>query len=358
MAEFLEFEIKEFEGEAASNRNPSKNQCQLCRNFDTRFINGDLTVRPGYKEKYSAIINTDHRSKLSSISYLGFENIYVPDGGGKEISIIIAKATLAGETGIANPTPSSKNILTFFSSHQFGSSWIAKNWDGATDGKYWLNHTILTTVFTGGNTNCLVPLDFSDSAIIARELLNGWTIINISKTPYEVAQIIETADRGSGAISVNITNNNISWSAGEIVILMRNYIPYDYLLEMYNTTSSELNFHKINNDLRLGFGGKANRIGLTIGYRKKAFLINKFNFGSFDSLVENFSTINNLILTPYFPLQEDDSYVINIDTDSNGSNKLVAGKYFFRLILTTDDYNKYLVAENSITIDTDYNLVL
>jgi hypothetical protein len=228
MPKFSEFEISDFRGIATSNRHPQKNECQECKNFDTRYVDGDLTLRAGFTQKYPFIAKADHRSKLMvtltgtidpaasvnvvgvgtlfttelaigdsilvsgeerivgtitdnthltvtvafsnngndtapkkiGVSSLEFESFYVPNDGGQEIKVWVTKATLTAETGIDNATPATRNILALFSSHQFnGTAWVAKNWDRVTTGKYWLNHTIVTTVHTGGSSASAVDLD-------------------------------------------------------------------------------------------------------------------------------------------------------------------------------------------------------
>ena len=363
MAEFLEFEIKEFEGEASSNRNPSKNQCQLCRNFDTRFIKGDLTVRPGYMQKYVPPASADHRSKLSDIEYLSFDNIYIPDGGGQEITIWVAKATLAAETAMVGSSyaePSAINIGAIFTSHQFnGTAWDDVNWDGSTTGKYWLNHTILTKIesvdATAGN-NFKLTLQFADADLVT-DGLNNWTIVKIDPAgiiPAEVAHIIDTESAGANQVLVHITSKDHSWVAGDTVLIMKNYIPYNALIEMFNVTASDISFHKVLSDLRIGFGGQINRLGLSVGYRKKYWKIASTEMGS--PTLSEVRTIDNLILDVYNGLEQDTG--IDIETTTPG-DLVAATRYQFKLIGILDGFNKILLAENSIEwVTGTYSLVL
>lgn len=418
MPKFQEFEISDFRGIATSNRHPQKNECQECKNFDTRYVDGDLTLRAGFLQKYPAIANADHRTKLSNITYLDFENFYVPNDGGQEITIWVSKAMLEGETEIANSKPASRGILTLFSSHQFvNNAWDNKNWDKITDGKYWLNHTILTTM-SGTSTDNEVVLDCNgtstltgsidttasvnvvgdgtlfttelvvgDRILVGTELrtvatiidnthltvtaaftdqaddtspqkflnLDGWTIINITKSPYEVAQVIETYDAGSGQLGVKITNNAHSWSDAipDEIVLMKNYIPYDNLIAMYSCTANDITFHKVLNDLRIGFGGYKDRIGLSVGYRKSYVQLGAIDFGSYSSFYEALATTNNLIVTTYTETNEINTFI----TITTAVGSIPAGKYFFRLTALLDDFNEVLISQTSITLTIDSDII-
>lgn len=347
---FSEFEISNFLGEASSTRQPQKNECQKCLNFDTRYVFGDLTLRTGFSQKYAAPVSADHRGKLSNITYLDYETFYIPDGGGQEVTVWVAKATLTAETTtVLGVDPPTRNIIALFSSHQFnGTSWVQTNYNGDS-GKYWLNHTIVTSL-AAASTDNECELNFADAAIITGNILNNWTIINITKSPYEVAQVIDTYDWVTG-VGVKITNNSHDWDADDIIILMKNYIPYDSLIAMYNCTADDITFHKVLDDLRIGFGGQEDRIGLSIGYRKNYLKLSGIDFGSFSSFYQAFSTIDNIVLDTYSIIKEDNANSILLSTKAIiAANQLATGKYYFRMTALLDDFNEILVAENSIVI--------
>jgi len=426
-----EFEVSNFLGIASSNRHPQKNECQECKNFDTRYIDGDLTLRAGFSQKYAAPASADYRGKLSSITWLEFEN-FIPEGTTTEVTIWVAKATLAGETAIANTEVAelaqiaSKNIIALFSSHQYiNGSWVTKNYDGVATGKYWLNQTFVTsigTTSTGSNvildcmgtttltgsidttasvnvtgvlTLFLTELKVGDRILVGAELrvvatittntaltvtipftdqgndpapkkllnFDGWTIINVSKSPDEVAQVIETYDAGSGQLGVRVTNNSHSWTnpanpfLPDVIVLMRNYIPWTALQAMHSCVANDITFHKVLNDLRIGFGGQANRIALSVGYRKSYLPISVIDFGSFSSFYEPLSTINNLIVDTYTPVQDDGAYKIEIGI-SGGTGQVAIGKYFFKLTGLLDGFNEVLLAENDIELSTTQRLIV
>lgn len=349
---FKEFEISNFTGIATSKRSPNKSECLECKNFDTRFIDGDLTLRPGFVTKYTAIANADHRSKLS-LTYLGFENFYSPEGSGQEITTWVTKSVLTGEsTGQTLGTPTSINVLAIFTSHRWtGSAWSATNWDGSTSGKYWLNHCVLTKIKTVNASRWKLELDFTDADLITASMFDKWTIANISKSPVEYQKVILTYDYDGGGGNSNpgveITSETHTWAAGDTVLLMRNYIPYDELVAMGHpssgVTSAQLNFSKVINDLRISFGGYENRIALTVGYRKTYLGLSSIDFGSYTSnQIETFATTDGLILEPYNTY----GMVASSNPEIIPSGTLTAGNYFFKIIATTDNFNKYFISEN------------
>ena len=351
--EFREFEINNFLGIATSTRHPNKSECQECLNFDTRFIDGDLTLRPGFTSKYTAPASADHRSKLSNITYLNFAN-FIPEGTTTEVTVWVGRGTLAAETFTLSSAPSPIDIITIFTSHQFnGTSWVAKNWDGTTNGRYWLNHCVLTKITIGGvgspNT-WEITLD-ADQNTITSDGFNGWVIYNVTKD--DIAQVIDSVLTVS-SMRVDISKSDHNWAAEDTVILMRHFIPYTELRELSNATASEVVFHKVLNDLRIGFGGKANRIGLSIGYRKKAFNIGGVTWGTMD--VEDLSTINNLTLDPYGVVAIPNAYLLRELSKTAGTTP--EGNYFIIMTVLLDGFNEIQILRTNIILDTASDISL
>lgn len=347
MSRIREFEINDFLGIASSKSIPQKNQCKECQNFDLRYKQGDLYLRPGFIEKYPTIANADHRSKLSSMTYLGFAN-FIPEGTTTEVTVWVVKATLAGESGTLNGTPSSINILTVFTSHYYnGTSWIAKNWDGTTNGKYWLNHCVLTSITLAGiGANAWeITLDMNTNQF-ANDSLNNWTVYNVDKD--DIAQVIDSVLTGS-SMRIDITKSVHDWEAEDTLILMRNYIPYEYLTGMYSCVAGDITFHKVLNDLRIGFGGQSGRIGLSIGYRKRYFNIKSLDFGSYTTQIEGLSTVNNIVLDTYLPIVKHYGLLVQTTTGIGGSN-VAEGKYFFKMTGVLDGFQEVLLAESTFTL--------
>jgi len=107
---FIETEINDFRGIATSKRIKAKNDATEILNFDLRERVGDLVLRDGYQQKYAAPSN----ARLTDLSILAGENFYVQDyGSGREVTVLVGKATLNRETG-SGITPSTLNIPVVF----------------------------------------------------------------------------------------------------------------------------------------------------------------------------------------------------------------------------------------------------
>jgi hypothetical protein len=347
--EWKEFEIKNFLGIATSNRNPNKEECSECKNLDLREIDGDLNTRGGYAVKYIAPV--DSRGMVSNIATKRFANFYIPDiGGGREITCSVRGGTIAGETGGTYSTPTSINSVLI---------WIRPYWTGVAwvDAWQWLNQTIITKIHTVNTDKYKIKLDMTDTDVIDDALFDGWTIYNATKE--SSAQVIKTYDYGTNEVGIKITNDSHNWAAEDVVYLIKNFIPLAYMTEMYNATSSEVSFHKVLNDLRIGFGGKENRIGLSVGYRKKYWKFDSFDFGTGDSDLtdssakEAFSTIDAIILDPYIPV----NYISSLNFVTS-SGTLPAGKYTFKIVGLLDDFNYIILNETEITTETIRDIIV
>lgn len=108
--QFIETEINDFRGIATGKRLRAKNDATELLNFDLRETTGDLVLRDGYQQKYAAPSNV----RLTNLSILAGENFYVQDyGGGREVTVLVGKATLNRETG-SGISPSTLNIPVIF----------------------------------------------------------------------------------------------------------------------------------------------------------------------------------------------------------------------------------------------------
>ena len=294
---------------------------------------------------------------------LGMCNFYVPDNGGQEVTVLVQKGTMASERALDYQSPTSLNILLI---------WIRPYWSGSAwvDSWQWLNECVYTTINdidpASAGDNYKIELDFTDSTL-KTDGLNKWTIIHLASSPKETAKVIKTYEGGtSNQVAIKISRNNIGWqeadpsppaTAGDAVIIMRNYIPYEYLTGMYSCSASDVVFHKVLNDVRIGFGGQANRLGLSIGYRKKYWAFDSFDFGVGDtdltdsSAKEEFAKIDEIILTPY---------------NTKGMNawldfEIVAGSmaiqtHYFRLTGILDDYEEMLISEQEVILTSAFEI--
>jgi hypothetical protein len=338
---FKEFEIKDFKGIATSNRLPQKNEASECKNFDIREISGDLITRGGYKQKYAA--PEDSRGKLSSVTTLAFENFYIPNAGdGDEVTCLVQKGAVAGETGVTLNLPPSRTIPII---------WIRKWWNGSwQDSWQWLNRIVITRVRAVDGYK--IQLDMADTSVISSNLFSGWTVYNLTKG-YS-AKVIKTYDYGSNTVGIKITRNRHDWENNDIVYLMKNYIPLTYFLGNYSADFKDICFHQVNNELRIGFGGYENRLALSISYVKRKWKLSGFDFGSGDTdLDPTVFDMDEIVLDPYIPV--DNSALLDI-IPSVGT--LPAGTYNFKTISCLDNYEYIQIGESTYTTEASYDLLL
>jgi hypothetical protein len=338
--DWKEIEIKDFTGIASANRNPRLNEARTCSNLDLREINGDLTSREGYTLKYEApyIFN----GILSGVETLSFANFYVPDvGGGREVTLLIQK-------GFINPLPNCagigfNSILMLIRPYWDGAQWV-DNWQ-------WLNETYITQIYALDATYAdTISLKMGDFGRMNANALQRFTIIN--QTRGTVSHIISS----DATVFTNVTmpRESSDWQAGDEIILMRNYVPLSFLQSMgASVTAKDVVFHKLLNDLRVGFGGQQGRLGLSVGYRNYK-MNNQPGAGispaARDNL-ESYAAINGIILNPYMPLSETNWLEVTANGMAYGG--LTAGTWRYYLTAILDDFNEFPVKEGSIEIVAD-----
>ncbi|MGD1007438.1 MAG: hypothetical protein ABR980_09440 [Ignavibacteriaceae bacterium] len=344
-----EVEFAQALGMATNIDNPGRKYAQLLLNVHTHDKPGKLTLRPGYALKYSAPSD----STIANSSFLNFEMFMdkqaVP--AGQEITCLIQKGIIQGINNSGNPiVPDTQNALCF---------WIRPYWNGTiwVDNWQWLNRIIITNVTTGASPESYpneIEVFGNATQGLGDNALIGWTIYNKTKNQY--AKVITSKADGANT-RICHTLYNSQWSTNDVIILMQNYYDLTCLAEIYNCAASDIVFHKVNDDLRIGFGGQANRTGIAIGYRQGYYLINDLGFSTIHTdltaagVVETFSTINQVILTPY--IANPDGYGIDL-TLLTGT--LTAGIYYFRLTIMLDGYEEMLVADNSIKVDGTHDI--
>jgi hypothetical protein len=318
MGEWKEFEIKDFQGIQKSRRVRDKNACQELINLDTRGVTGDLEQRNGYALKYPA----PSHSRLSNLTILSFENFFTQD---TEITVAVGKATLNAETG--TPQPSDINVLVLFTRPYWNGSMWVDDWQ-------WLNEMFLTIQSENATNQIIVSIDAPSGNY------TGWAIHNVTKN--ETVKIIKRVSE-----FFELTKYT-DWEEEDIILAMKNYIPYTELLEMYNVTVGDIVFHKVLDELRIGFGGYENRMGLSVCFRQTYLQLSGFDFGSYTPAeVQAFAKIDGLILDPYTALTE----VAKMDLIELPTGGLSAKTYYFKLSAVLDTFNEVMLnADISIEI--------
>lgn len=350
---WTEIEFADMLGVSTNTVNPGFKFGRRMLNVHSHEKQGALTLRPGYSAKYltystpflpATIIPVEKNA--GDLGYLNFD-MFVDkqaDPIGKEITCLIQKATIQSiDMGSGPVVADTMNTLNF---------WIRPYWNGTSwiDNWKWLNETLITRVSTASDSTYLNQIQVAGNFGSGPYL--GWTIYNKTKNQY--AQIIDTPASLYLANQIPIVHTLFNaWDVNDVVILMKNYFPIDYLAEMFNVNSNDIVFHKVNNDLRIGFGGQENRLGVSIGYRKKSNLLGSFDFTQIsptlnDSSLSALSSYNEVMLDPFimFPVN---AYGIDLVSSATGGN-LIPNVYYFRLTGKMDGYDEQLLAEGNITL--------
>lgn len=347
--EWQSFLIKDFGGIASSNRNPQINQAHEMVNFDTRDRYGDIITRKAHANLYSGIASADHRSKLSSVTYLKATSFIAEtdDGTKQEVSVIISKGTVAADYSTSAAAASIKTVQIWTSHRWSGTAWVRKNWDKSTEGWFWLNHVIVTTaaVISGHE----VTLDVPNNAALLTEL-PGWVIYNVTKGEY--ADILK-AENDGGLIKTYISYYNNAWDFGtDTLVLMRNYYPYDFLTAMGHSstgiTATDVQFHTINNSLRVGFGGKANRQAVVIAYANRylgLYSLDAAYTGILSADLDTFNHRNDLFCEPISYKADDAVFSITTDLDFTPTDGLPGGTYYMYLVGLVDGFERIILAK-------------
>lgn len=346
MSQWREFEIKDFEG-IQDGRTPSPNSFKELINFDLRGTQGDLVSREGFSLKYSApSFSSFPMNKISNVTYLGFENIYVNSSDvEQEITILVAKGTISAQ--VVGGTVSSLNSILIFASHKWnGSAWV-QGWD-------WLNEIVITKLTAQNATYPYqIKTDIVSASSITSNYFNTWTAKLINGSKYK---IVDTFNYGTDYVGLKISSSDSLEGVIELTdqpcYLMKNYIDTTILSGNYSATSKDISFHKILDGVRIGFGGYENRFAFSVKYQKNYLQLKEYLFGSDTDYTSNVSrrttaTIDGLIVTTYVPPRDNSTYKIILAKNSVGAF-LADKKYYVRMTGVLDGFNEVLLSENSI----------
>jgi len=170
----------------------------------------------------------------------------------------------------------------------------------------------------------------------ASNALAGWIIYNITRSDY--AQIITS---GTDTNGVYISKLDHTWAANDVILIMRSFIPYEYLSEMgTNVLAADVVFHKVLNDLVIGYGGQASRISLTVGFRQDYLNIGSCSFGFTAADLETATKNNGLVLSTYYP--EKSRVNVDLTTVTDSVTPLAQpADYAVKAVVETDGYNLF-----------------
>ena len=307
-------------------------------NLDIRDKTGDLNLRNGYDIKYDAIPSATLTAKhLSNVEYLKATSFWVDDHGGQEITVQFTKQRVAAVTTL---TPNYFDML---------GVWIRPFWDGSSwvDEWHWLNEIIITKIVAvdQGTENDEIAL-YLQAETTDNDLFKNWSILHYSGTDYavvnEISAIFKSRDNSYQYVRIHDYNN--AWAVNDKVILMKNYFPPAVLNALHSDISaSDIVFHRVLDDLRIGFGGQENRLGMGIGFRDKYFW-------STDRAVQDMY-YQGIFLDPYNIISDfDDTFTVDVS-----ALPMISGpgfdntEHFYKITALLDGYQEYLILEGSIT---------
>lgn len=334
-------------GMATNVVNSGPNYARKIQNLHAHVKKGALVTRPQYDLKYVA----PEHSTIINQGILGFKNFYDKQAvsTGKEVSCLIHGAEIqAIDDGAGSPIVEDVVSGVCFWARPYWSAslqqWVDSDWD-------WLNKIIITKVTLGSNsTYKYIRVWGNSSNGLGDDSVDGWTIIN--KTQNQIAQVITSKKHTTNETRICHTLYNSDWDIDDVIIFMREYIPLDYLEGMLSADWRDLSFHHVLHDLRIGFGGYENRLGIGVGFRDKYFKMAEFDFPYVysdltASALTAFSKIEGLTLNPY-------SFVL---TDAYGldlvavSGSLALGTYYFKLTGILDGYAEALLTEAELSVN-------
>lgn len=339
-------------GMSTNPTNPGQKTAKRILNLQNHIKPGALVLRPGYESLYSKpeclILDNLGDPVILDMGFVNFDLFFdrqaVTDG--KEITCLIQKAKVHGLTDIEE----TQDMLCF---------WVRPYWDGLAwvDEWQWLNKTIITKIVTGSDAtypNMIIVAGNASNGLTDNSL-NRFTIYN--KTKNEYANVI-TSKISGGNVRICHTLYNNQWATNDVVIISNYWLGVDYTDELFSVDWKEITFHKILNDLRIGFGGEVNRPGLMVGYRKKYSQIRKIDFPSIhadileEGVIENFSKIDEIVLDTH--ILNKSSYGVILNPLPGGN--LEAKPYTIRLTGILDTFEEQLIAESTITLDGTQSL--
>lgn len=269
-----EFEIKNFLGRQ-ERVTPDKNSASSIINLDPRGGDqGSLLMRP----KIENFLTPPTHTTLTGTTDLWLASMYITQLGStpKEVTALIQKGTINRITGSGASVVSRNGIAIWtYPNYVSGVGW-ENDWG-------WLNYMVISKITYASSHIIQVygfpSLDFSSGP--------NAVIYNVTQGKY--ATILEVDEPNT----LYLSNN--TFALDDTVIIMQNYMPLANDLANYSVTTAQISAHNVLNDLRIGFGGYVDRLGMGAGHRKKYFNIASVTVGG----ATNAQNLDNLISDPF-----------------------------------------------------------
>lgn len=329
-----EIEIKNFRG-ISTRRTPDINECADCVNIELRDKDGDM-------------LSIANASTLKADD--GITVITVPD-------FSLQGFTLTANLGFTTHVFSqlsrvTKEVIFYFQRGTVGgyphiAIGMYPFYNKATglwlNGWRWLNRTVITTINTAqGN--------FYGFTVPAPSILPNYYKVVYNITKQQWAPIY--AENGGYFWLLAI-----GWAVNDTIIVMDNYMPlgslappFPYFTAQSLIETKDLVFHRVLNDLRIGWGSIVNRLGVGVGHRKKYFQIDSTGAGGNTGL----APLDEVILDPYNIISDDGTYTfvasegwIGLYGTGGPSFPDNFGDVWIRMTVILDDFNEFLVAEKT-----------
>lgn len=324
--DWKETEIKNFLG-ISTRRTPQINECADCKDIEFRDTSGDM---------------------LSAVNPALF--LSPPDFSSQGFTLA---ANLGFTTHVFSQlpisAPTTQEVIFYFQRGSVGGYphiAIAMNpaWDGSSWFNLWrwLNKIVPVTISTASSYDYTVS-SYDGTGIYLRSV-----VYNLTKQNWATI----TSFTPSG---FKLTRND--WAVNDSLLIMANYLPlgaltapFPYYTAQSSIGTADLAFHRILNELRIGFGSVANRLAVGIGYKKKYWQIDTIANG--DTTLPFVADLDTIILDPYNIISDAGTFGIIVKFGGSSvagstSTNFPTGKYF-KLIMTAilDDFNEYVVKDD------------
>lgn len=323
------FLIKDFLG-ISTKRTPPANAAAEIIGLDLRGTEGDLISPPVYESLFATNpLPTD--SNFNFETFLGITTHYFPaliDANhpkGNEVVIVAYKGSITAISG-SLPSGFDGKVVAF---------WMRPYWSYASsqwvDEWKWINEIRVASYSNSGS-----PGNISANGMTWEEPLH-YSLYDKDNNQFGYA-----IGFAGGAIK---TSRGGGWTGGSLII-MRGHYPIEYLGAngIYGVTDDTIDFSKVLDDLRIGFGGQANRLAVGIGHRKKYFQIANYTYQKFDEA----------IFDPYNIITDAGTYDFSLMSAAPITNvkslrdTLNYNNVTVRITAMLDDFNEFLVYENDL----------
>ncbi len=318
------------------NINPlaDRNSLIRCTNMDIHSKPGILTTRPSYWLKYETPV--DELNRITAVESISFDNFFEKESSdeGVEVTCEVQRGTV--QSSITTYKFNGINI------------WIRPYWNGVywEDKWQWLNETFITKIISIDST-------YLNKIVVAGDYgnLTQWTIVNVTRNIALPVSILAYESGTNTTFYTSLYSHN--WNVDDELVIMRNYFPLTNQAWMYDVTKQEISFHRLPSKIRIGFGGKKNRIALGIEYVKRTIHITDYSFTNTDPFLvgkeSQTAKSNKIICQCYTQFNNNLEFDLNI---LSIVGDYAAGTYYFRMTAVLDGVNEVLVLSKSITTTT------